>query len=147
MRKLLLISLLFISCTKEEIVKPSYVPQVDNYTDYQLEMLNLLNDKRAEYGSKPVIAEKTLTLLATVHAKYMDKIKDLNHDYFWSRYIESQSIRFGEVCAFNYDSAASEITAFENSEGHLNCMINTEYKYCGIFKKGDYLCIDLANYK
>lgn len=147
MKKSLFILLICItSCTKEEIVKTKYIPQVDTYTDYQLDVLIRLNSKRAEYGAKPVIPEKILTLLATTHAEYMDRIKDINHDYFWSRYIESQSTRFGEVCAYNYQTAASEISAFENSPSHLNCMINTEYKYCGIYKKGDYLCIDLAGY-
>tara|TARA_R110000868_G_scaffold194862_1_gene440506 strand:- start:169 stop:651 length:483 start_codon:yes stop_codon:yes gene_type:complete len=136
-----------MSCTKEEIVKSKYVPMTDIYTDYQLDMLNQLNAKRAEYGAGPVIPEITLTLLAKTHANYMDRIVDINHDYFWSRYIESQSTRFGEVCAYNYETIASEITAFENSEGHLNCMINPSYEYCGIYKQGDYLCIDFASYK
>lgn len=144
---ILLLLLLFISCTKEEIVESKYVPNTDIYTDYQLDMLNQLNAKRAEYGAGPVIPEITLTSLAKTHANYMYAVNNISHDYFWSRYIQSEATRFGEVCAYNFQNAASEITAFENSESHLNCMINPSYKYCGIYKKGEYLCIDFASYK
>ena len=146
MRKGILILLVLTSCTKEEIVEAKYTPKVDVYTEYQLDMLELLNSKRAEYGADPVVPEKTLTYLAKTHAQYMDRLKIINHDYFWARYIESQSTMFGEVCAYNYETAASEISAFENSASHLNCMINKEYKYCGIYKEGDYLCIVFASY-
>ena len=144
--KYLLILLLFVNCSKGEIVESKYIPKIDIYTGYQLDMLNQLNAKRAEYGAGPLTPEITLTLLAQTHSNYMDRIKDVNHDYFWSRYIESQSKKFGEVCAYNFQTAASEITAFESSPAHLNCMINKNYKYCGIYKKGEYLCIDLSNY-
>ena len=139
--------LVLMSCTKEEIVEAKYTPKVDVYTEYQLDMLALLNSKRAEYGADAVVPEKTLTYLAQTHAQYMDRLKIINHDYFWARYIESQSTMFGEVCAYNFETAASEISAFENSQSHLNCMTNPENKYCGIYKEGDYLCIDLAKYK
>ena len=148
MNKILIVFLVFfVSCTKEEIIESKYVVKIDTYDGYQLDMLQQLNAKRAEYGVGALIPEITLTLLAKTHANYMDTVKNINHDYFWSRYIESQSTKFGEVCAYNYETIASEISAFENSEGHLNCMINPNYEYCGIYKQGDYLCIDFASYK
>jgi len=146
MRYLILI-LLLVSCTKEEIIKSNYVPKIDTYEGYQLDVLNELNAKRAEYGVGPVLPEKMATSLATYHATYMYNVDAISHDYFWSRYIQSQATRFGEICAYNFQTAVNEITAFESSPAHLNCMTNPHYKYCGIYKKGEYLCIDFSSYE
>lgn len=139
--------LIFVtSCTKEEVIKSKYVPQIDSYDGYQLEMLDRVNALRAEYGVGPVIPEKMLTALCTTHATYMYTVDAISHDYFWSRYIQSEATRFGEVCAYNFNNAASEITAFESSPAHLTCMTNPSYKYCGVYKKGEYLCIEFSSY-
>jgi uncharacterized protein YkwD len=142
----LILSIFATSCTKEEIVKSKYVPEIDTYEGYQLDVLNELNAKREEYGVDPVIPEKMATALATYHATYMYNVDAISHDYFWSRYIQSQATRFGEICAYNFQTAVSEITAFESSPAHLTCMTNPHYKYCGIYKKGEYLCIDFSSY-
>lgn len=120
--------------------------QIDDYNDYQLEMLDRVNVLRAEYGAHPVLPEKMLTSLCELHANYMFNVNAISHDYFWSRYIQSQATMFGEICAYNFETSLSEITAFESSPAHLSCMTNPKYKYCGIYKKGDYLCIEFSSY-
>lgn len=143
----LIFSIFGTSCTKEEIVKTKYIPRVDNYTAYQLDMLNQLNALRAENNLQLFTPEIMLTECAKSHAQYMNRIHDINHDYFWSRFIQSQSTRFGEVCAYNFQDATSEVTAFENSPNHFNVLTNPHYIYCGIYKEGEYLCIDFASYE
>lgn len=141
--------LLSLSCSKDKApdTDTAYTPVVAVYDGYQLESWIDLNTTRATYGAQAVIPEQKLTALANEQAYYMDRAQELNHDYFWARFIESQAAAMGEICAYNYQSAQAEISAYENSTAHLNIMVNSKYKYCGIAKVGNYQCIILATYE
>jgi uncharacterized protein YkwD len=142
---LLLIVILFFSCEKEQI--NTYVPETVEYSDYQKEVLDELNYLRSENNIQILKPEKLLSVGAKQHAIYMNVLDTLNHDYFWIRYTNSKSKYFGEVVAGYYLTPYAEISAFENSPRHYSTIMNPVYKYVGIYKEGNYLCINLAAYE
>lgn len=143
--KYLIILILFVSCTKPEMVKVGYTPIVVEYNGFDKSMLIEINQLRYEHNLNALIPEKTITFGAQSHATYMAYNDTISHDYFWDRYINSQALTFGECCAYNYINAQSTMSAFEVSAPHLKVLLE-DYKYCGISKVGDFTCIDLANY-
>lgn len=124
-----------------------YEPKEVIYTGYQLEVLEELNNTRLENGLGILIPEEILTIGSRNHAIYMDRIQEANHDNLMFRITESHALRFGEILAVNFITPASEISAFETSLSHRDIMLGAIYTHCGIYKEGNYLCIDLANYK
>jgi len=143
--KLLLI-LFLCSCTNEpQIIY--YEPKELVYTSYQKDVLTELNNIRVQNNVQQLKGEIVLTQLAEQHAFYMSEISDLSHDYFWNRYIQSKSIMFGEIVSQNVVTPQGQIVTFASSQSHFNVMVNPIYTHCGIYKIGDFLCIDLASYK
>jgi uncharacterized protein YkwD len=142
---ILLLFLSLISCEKEQIEK-KYTPKQVEYTGYQLEVLNELNSIRLENNSNILIPEERLTIGCKSHALYMYATNTMSHDYFWSRFIQSESVKFGEIVAQGFITPIGEISGFESSPPHRIAMLNPEYKYCGIYKEGSFLCINLASY-
>ena len=144
--KLLLLILFFCSCTNEQL--PIYYKPIEVvYTSYQKDVLTELNNIRVENNAQKLVPEIVLTQLATDHAFYMDSLNVLSHYNFWNRYIQSKSIMFGEIVSQHFVTPQSQISGFASSQSHFEVMINPIYTHCGIYKQGDFLCIDLASYK
>ena len=144
--KLLLLILFFCSCTNEQL--PIYYKPIEVvYTSYQKDVLTELNNIRVTNGSKKLKAEIVLTQLATDHAFSMDSLSVLSHDNFWNRYLQSKSIMFAEIVSKEFITPQSQINGFASSQSHFEVMRNHIYTHCGIYKQGEFLCIDLASYK
>ena len=111
-----------------------------NINKYTKEMLTLINALRKEYGVAPLEGYEILDNAATIRAKELGKLFEHNRPSG-----DKYKTVFAEV-GLSYHAIAENITygmnktytvaeAFENwknSQGHLNNMLNPDYKYMAI---------------
>ncbi|MEM7798421.1 MAG: CAP domain-containing protein [Chloroflexota bacterium] len=108
-------------------------------TEFELEVIRLVNEERAEAGCNPVTAEPALRLAAYSHSKDMgDNLyfshTGLNGSRFWDRAEDAGYTGFasGENIAAGYGSPASVMNAWMNSDGHRNNILNCRHTEIGV---------------
>lgn len=147
MKRLIYISLLLISCTAEAPKSDTaYIPVEVGYDDYRLAFQNEFDAFRMAQGLPILIPEKKLSELAQQHAVYMNATDSLSHIGFYGRCKESKAVRFGECVSYGYATAQSEISAYQESISHFNCIAGN-YQYFGYAKVGNYSCLEVASWK
>ena len=99
--KKLLILLLFVGCTKEQLPE-NYKPIEIVFYGNNLTFFNELNQIRLSHNIPSLKGEKLLTDGCIQHSWYMFSLDTLNHDYFWSRYVNSKSKGFAEVICYGF---------------------------------------------
>lgn len=117
---------------------------INIYNTYKEEInasLALVNDLRMEAGSKPLVLDEKLSLLATVRAMEIANSKVFEHIRPNGEKVEtllnSYNIKyhyFGENIAKGYFSAEDVVEAWKNSAGHYRNMINNNFEKIGIGK-------------
>jgi uncharacterized protein YkwD len=128
---------------KTRINSPRWTMQVIATVPRQI--MYLINVKRCEAGLAPVALNRHLNLAAQAHSK------DMNDNGFFS-HTGSDGSNFttrvqragypgsalGENIAGGYPTSISTFTAWWNSTGHRNNMMNTSAREIGIAKRGPY---------
>ena len=144
MKKYLIILLLFFSgCTPEQDV--TFKPELKVFEGRALTFFNELNDYRESIGLKRLIGEKTITGGCVTHAGWMND-HGASHDGFYNRSILTPATYFGEVISVGYNTAESQISAYQNSISHFSALINPNYTHIGIAQVGEFQCVNLAGY-
>lgn len=128
------------SCSKENLedLEPtgptSEVIPVD-YSALELEVLDLVNDYRAENDLSQLIFVDEISRQAQTHNFHMIESNEVCHDDFAARYsVLVSSIRakaVSENVAFGYRTAEAVVAAWIKSEGHKR-NLDGEYTHFGI---------------
>ncbi len=120
---LFLISVL--SCNKDKIE-----------TDFDAEILNLINEHRTGIGLDILIFNKTIWDEAQIHSENMaDESVDFGHDGFTERidriYETLPGNASAENVAMGYETAEDVVTGWLNSSGHKD-NIEGDYSHTGL---------------
>tara|TARA_R110000868_G_scaffold314952_1_gene575880 strand:+ start:120 stop:566 length:447 start_codon:yes stop_codon:yes gene_type:complete len=146
MNKILIIFLLLlVSCTAE-MPSDNYTPIPTTFVGKDLEFFNELNQMRVSRNLPPLKAEKKLKEGCIQHSTYMFSLDSLNHDYFYSRYMNSNTKGFAEVVCYGYNTSLSQISAYESSVSHNQVLINPIFTHVGIANVGLYQTVNLGYY-
>lgn len=135
---LLFISLLFISCSKQdEKIYPQY-PY--NFSQQDIEVMHVTNVYRNQIGLDTLKKIQHIGYISEEHNIYMIEHDTITHDYFQQR---SDNLirtlhaeRVGEVIAYNYISSQSVLNAWINSPSHKK-IIEGDFTNFGIAIKQD----------
>ncbi|WP_299715963.1 CAP domain-containing protein [uncultured Tenacibaculum sp.] len=123
---LLVCCLTILSCSSnEENVDTDVDINTENPTneiDYENQILNLLNDYRANKGLARLDVLDIIKTQTDEHTDYMISQGDISHDNFSSRsaYLQqnADARNIGENVAFGYNNAQSLVNGWINSDGH-----------------------------
>lgn len=136
----ILISLLVLSCTKDEIEQESSALTIDlnlaNETDWQMadEILVLVNEHRVSIGKATISKDITYaSAYATNHTKHMISTQSVNHDNFEvrSQALKQQGAKMvAENVAYGYTNAQDVVNAWLQSPSHKS-IIEGPYSRCG----------------
>jgi len=137
---LLFISLLFISCTKQdEEIYPKYTY---NFSQQELEVMHVTNVYRNQIGLDTLKTIEHIGYICEEHNIYMIEQDTITHDYFHERsdnLIKTlHAERVGEVLAYNYNYPQSVLNAWINSPSHKK-IIEGDFTNFGIAIKQDYI--------
>ena len=136
-----IVSILFNSCTPEE--DGIYFEKISEtkyeYTDIELEILDLVNDYRSSKGLNTLIKLDIISSVALSHTNYMVETGEVNHDNFPQRnenlIINAGAKSVGENVAYGYSSAKGVVYAWIKSDGHRAIIENEKYTHFGISTK------------
>ncbi len=110
-----------------------------NYMGYYQEVLNLVNQIRAEAGAAPLTLDTSLCNAASMRALEMDYANYFEHaradgrdcfsvmDYYGCTYSAA-----GENIAAGYSSPAAVVEGWKNSSGHYANMISADFTKLGV---------------
>lgn len=107
---------------KESFDIPMVLSTVHEFTDLELDVMELVNYHRREKGLRMLTFNFTLGNIATPHAKGMAHHNKLTHSGFPIR--NAQAMKYckatwlGEVVAYGYISAEGFLNGWLNSETH-----------------------------
>ncbi len=118
---------MFKCCKKKSIGKQSYnIPRIefikDDFTEFEMEILELVNDFRRSKNLQMLEFNMKLANIALSHTNYMVEKGEANHDNFSIRNI--QAIKYcnatwlGENVGYGFGTAQGFVNAWINSEGH-----------------------------
>lgn len=130
---LLFISLLFISCTKQdEEIYPKYTY---NFSQQELEVMHVTNVYRNQIGLDTLKTIEHIGYISEEHNIYMIEQDTITHDYFHERsdnLIKTlHADRVGEAIAYNYINSESVLSAWINSPSHRQ-IIEGDYTNFGL---------------
>lgn len=113
------------SCSKESIENTS-IPEAENATEVELELLAVVNDHRVSLGQPALEFSEVAYEYANEHNDYMISIGSINHDNFSSRASKISSQVSAEFVAENvakdYTNAAEAFQGWLNSSSHKKTM-------------------------
>jgi len=107
------------------------------------ETFNLINEAREENGLPVLVSEELLVDLAEEHCLYMKSAGECSHDGFDSRVaivLGSGYSYVGENVAEGYVSAASLVSAWLDSPGHRENILNPYFIHTGLCYINGYAC-------
>ena len=133
------------SCSKESIDEGETSDLVSvvapvNYSDIELNILDLVNDYRLSKGLNVLDYKDEVSWQAEDHNFYMIRNEKVSHDGFASRYaalatsLDAKAV--SENVAYGYNSAEAVVKAWIASEGHRKNM-EGELTHFGISVKED----------
>lgn len=134
----LFVSILFTSCAPEddEIYFEKISETKIEYTDIELEILDLVNNYRATKGSQTLERLDFISSVALTHTNYMVKKGEANHDNFPQRnenlVLNATAKSVGENVAYGFSSSNSVVTAWIRSDVHRAIIENESYTHFGI---------------
>ncbi len=134
----LFVNILFISCSSED--DGIYFEKINEtkfeYTDIELEILDLINNYRATKGLQSLKRLDIISSIALTHTNYMVKKGEANHDNFPQRHenlvLNAAAKSVGENVAYGFSSANSVVNAWISSESHRKIIENESYTHFGI---------------
>ena len=135
----LLISLLFISCSKskDQEIYPQY-PY--NFSQQEIDVMNVTNVYRNQIGLDTLKKIQHIGYISEEHNIYMIEQDTITHDYFQQRadnLVKTlHAERVGEVLAYNYNYPQSVLNAWINSPSHKK-IIEGDFTNFGIAIKQD----------
>jgi len=117
---LLLISLLLISCSKQD---DKFYPQYTyNFSQEERDVMHVTNVYRNSINLDTLKSNQHISYICSQHNEYMILNDTMNHNYFYNR---SENIiktlhadHVAEVLACNYNSPQSVLNAWISSPGH-----------------------------
>ena len=113
------------------------VANVD-YTLIELQVLDLINEHRAQLGLPELDSVDEGSIQAATHNEHMISNDEVCHDFFGSRYealvkgVKASAV--SENVAYGYNSAQAVVEAWLRSEGHKN-NIEGDFTHFGISVK------------
>ncbi len=125
--------------TPEPTAVPTPEPTAAPVVDYATEVLNLVNQLRAEVGVAPLSLDSTLCQAANTRAVEISQDNCFSHtrpngtscftvlDEYGISYMAT-----GENIAAGYATPADVVAGWKNSEGHYANMINASYTKLGV---------------
>ena len=116
-----------MKCCKKPKGKISYdIPELEstisNFTDFEMDVLELVNAYRYEKGLQMLEFNFKLANIADPHTQYMVSVDTLSHDNFPKRNLQAikycEATWLGENVSFGYGTAHGFVQGWINSEGH-----------------------------
>ncbi|MFC4818060.1 MULTISPECIES: CAP domain-containing protein [unclassified Flavobacterium] len=135
-----LLSISFVSCSKEEIASdqnnnntPTNVTYT--YSQDELELMNIINDYRVSIGKNRLEKVDFISVKSEEHDLYMISKGGISHDYFQDRYEalvkNLGAVNVSENLAYNYSTPQGVFNAWLNSAGH-KANIEGDFSHFGI---------------
>tara|TARA_R110000796_G_scaffold58413_5_gene134952 strand:- start:37586 stop:38056 length:471 start_codon:yes stop_codon:yes gene_type:complete len=127
--------LIFISCTPtQDTPDPIYIPSTHSYTSDELTYIDALNSVRVSNGVDRLLLSDDLSSLAKSHVDYLSFNQVINHYNYGDRLYSIESIGFNglsENVAYGYTNVNSLISAWLNSVGHRDNLLDIRHTYHG----------------
>lgn len=128
------------SCSKDSVDELDTAnltarPAPVNYSDIELDVLELVNDYRAQQGLSTLQFLDEGSAQAALHNQHMIENNEVCHDFFGSRYqalvksVNAKSV--SENVGFGYRTADAVVNAWINSDGHRK-NLEGEHTHFGI---------------
>jgi uncharacterized protein YkwD len=98
------------------------------------DVLQLVNEERADADRDPLVAHAQLDASAQVHSNEMARVQDLSHDN-WIEEIRAAGYTRGTIgqnAAVGYPTSAAVMQGWMNSTGHRNNILSASYDEIGI---------------
>jgi len=120
--------------------EPQPVPQQSFFlNDMQQKVVDLVNQERAKYGLKPLVAKQDLTSVAQLKAQDMYQNKYFNHTsptygspFDMLRYFGINYTAAGENLALGQKTPVQVVQDWMNSPGHRANILNPNYTEIGV---------------
>lgn len=137
-----LIALFMFSCSSETDenvnAEPAPVQQSYQHSNYELEVLDLLNDYRVSQGLQPLQIIEHISFVSGGHNDYMIAVNGVNHDGFEERKVNLTQVlnayKVGENVAYGYSTPESVVQAWINSPPH-KALLEGEFTHFGLSVK------------
>ena len=120
-------------------IQPEGDANCNSYMSYYSEVLNLVNQIRAEAGVGPLTLDTNLCRAANMRALEMDYAEYFEHARAdgrnWDTVMDfygCQRSSWGENIAAGYGSPSSVVEGWKNSSGHYANMINADFTKLGV---------------
>lgn len=124
-------------CCKKPKGKESFnIPKIettkDNFSDFELDVLELVNYHRRKKGLQMLLFNFPLASIALSHSKYMVSVGRASHDNFPIR--NAQVIKqlnttwLGECVAYGFGTAKGVVNNWIKSEGHRKILESEKAK-------------------
>jgi uncharacterized protein YkwD len=132
------IYLLFTSCaTDDNGIYFDNVAEVNvEYSEMELEILNLVNDHRIAKGLTSLEKMNVVSSVAESHTNYMAETGIVSHDHFTERHQKlvnkADAKIVGENVGFGFTTAKGVVDAWLRSDGHRGIIEKASYTHFGI---------------
>lgn len=129
---------LFTSCSPSD--DDIFVDKINdiqkNYSEIDLEILNLVNDYRNSIGLNSLEIMNIISSVAETHTDYMVETGLVNHDFFLERQESlmksAHAISVAENVAYGYKTAQEVVKAWLKSDSHREVIENHGFTHFGI---------------
>lgn len=138
MKALLLLCLLFISCTNVDEIK--YAPQEVITKDT---LTKLVNNARVDNSLNELKSESLLIELSKVKAIQMESEQSINHNGFSSLQVQTET--YAQIVGFGYKTELSLFNAYYNSLSHRQEILGN-FTHIGSYTFNGYNCVIFAKY-
>lgn len=117
-----------------------HIPALDSHvTDYEAEVVRLVNEIRAQYGLKPLTQNWELSRVARYKSQDMHDLRYFSHTSptYGSPFemMQAFGLRYrsaGENIAMGYPTPQAVVNAWMNSSGHRANILNATYTQIGV---------------
>ena len=135
---ILFIAIFSVSCSKED--DQIYFNKIEEtkaeYTKLESEILNLVNEHRANLGLNKLNVLDFVSSVALTHSKYMVKKGAVTHDNFIERQeklvVKENAKSVAENVGFGFSSAKDVVNAWLKSNSHKEVIENPNFTHFGI---------------
>jgi len=139
---IILLSNLLFSCSQEEndeldeLYNNTEFSWKMNYSEIELEILNLVNNHRVSIGLNSLERLDSISSVALSHSEYMVSNGKASHDNFSYRVSRLREMEMAEIVsenvAFGHNTAKSVFSSWLNSDGHKKNLENAVLTHFGI---------------
>ena len=120
---------------KKEITPgPKTIKLYPTYGTRQIDfdIIDLINEYRNNNKLTKIIFNQELSNAAYSHCLYMSVKEKPSHDYATERQEHFAPQLVGEIVAYNYQNAASTVSAWIYSKEHCKILLKTNYLFIGV---------------